>query len=683
MAGINRDALFCDETEEYRNPCEVDPGERIQIFFRTEKNGADAVYYIEKIGGDAKKIRMCLEKSDRMFDYYKLETIAGEEPIRYFFQIEKEEEVCFYNRLGPSDQAQEEYDFCIVLGFHVPDWVKGAVIYQIYVDRFCNGETSNDVEPGEYVYLGEQAEKVEDWNKTPSSMDVHRFYGGDLQGVWKKLDYLKSLGVDAIYLNPIFVSPSNHKYDCQDYDYIDPHLAVIKNDSAPLEEVNFSKGMGEKYVIRTADKENLEASNEFFSRFVKAAHEKGIRVILDGVFNHCGSFHKWMDAELIYQREGSYPVGAYVSKDSPYRNFFKFNNEDGWPNNDSYDGWWGHKTLPKLNYEESQELYEYIMKIAEKWVSPPYSVDGWRLDVAADLGRSSEFNHQFWNDFRKAVKKANPDAVILAEHYGNPESWLQGEQWDTVMNYDAFMEPVSWFLTGLEKHSDEERKDLYGNGPAFFEAMKYHMCKMHTPSLMAAMNELSNHDHSRFMTRTNRRVGRLLENGSRAAEEGISYGIFRQGVIIQMTWPGAPTIYYGDETGVCGWTDPDNRRTYPWGKENYELIEFHRYMTKIRHEYPAFRTGSVKALLAEQDVIAYGRFYKKNRGIVLINTGEKKTVFVPVWQIGIEDTEEMVRKMMTYEEGYNAGTVRYPVKAGMLEIEVPLRGALVFVSEAE
>ena len=150
-----------------------------------------------------------------------------------------------------------------------------------------------------------------------------------------------------------------------------------------------------------------------------------------------------------------------------------------------------------------------------------------------------------------------------------------------------------------------------------------------------------------------------------------------------MTWPGAPTIYYGDETGVCGWTDPDNRRTYPWGKENYELIEFHRYMTEIRNEYPVFRNGSVKALLAEQDVIAYGRFYRKNRGVVLINTGEKKTVFVPVWQIGLEDTDEMVRKMMTYEEGYNAGTVHYPVKAGMLEIEIPLRGALVLVSEAE
>ena len=198
---------------------------------------------------------------------------------------------------------------------------------------------------------------------------------------------------------------------------------------------------------------------------MEEVHKRGMRVIIDGVFNHCGSFNKWLDREKIYSNQGSYEPGAYESKESPYRSFFKFYNEDAWPDNGTYDGWWGHDTLPKLNYEDSPKLFEYIMKIARKWVSAPYQVDGWRLDVAADLGHSSEYNHKFWRDFRKTVKEANPDALILAEHYGDASDWLSGDQWDTVMNYDAFMEPVSWFLTGLEKHSERKDEHLLHNSP--------------------------------------------------------------------------------------------------------------------------------------------------------------------------------------------------------------------------
>ena len=151
------------------------------------------------------------------------------------------------------------------------------------------------------------------------------------------------------------------------------------------------------------------------------------------------------------------------------------------------------------------------------------------------------------------------------------------------MNYDAFMEPISWFLTGLEKHSERKDEHLLHNSQAFMCSMLSNMSRMQTGSLYAAMNELSNHDHSRFLTRTNRMVGRLYKpEDAENAEKGINYGTFRSGALIQMTWPGAPTIYYGDEAGVCGWTDPDNRRTFPWGKEDLELTEFHRYLTGIR-----------------------------------------------------------------------------------------------------
>lgn len=154
-------------------------------------------------------------------------------------------------------------------------------------------------------------------------------------------------------------------------------------------------------------------------------------------------------------------------------NYFHFYDENQWPDNGTYEGWWGHDTLPKLNYEGSEDLYRYILEIGKKWVSPPYNADGWRLDVAADLGHSPEFNHQFWRDFRKAVKSANPDAIILAEHYGDASSWLQGDAWDTVMNYDAFMEPISYFVTGMEKHSDAYEPGAQGDSERFENAMRY------------------------------------------------------------------------------------------------------------------------------------------------------------------------------------------------------------------
>ena len=498
---------------------------------------------------------MHVEERDGGFDYYEAEVTAGKETMGYFFEIVAGQIRCYYYRNGVFPEQQEEHLFNIVPGFSTPEWAKGAVMYQIYVDRFFNGDPANDVLTGEYFYIGESSVRVEDWNKPPAVMGVREFYGGDLQGVMDKLDYLQDLGVEVLYLNPIFVSPSNHKYDIQDYDHVDPHIGVIvKDEGELLHPEDTDNKHATRYICRVTDKVNLEASDQLFIRLVEEIHKRGMRVILDGVFNHCGSFNKWMDRECIYEDQEGYEKGAFVSEDSPYRDFFHFEDRYHWPYNDSYDGWWGHDTLPKLNYEQSPILYQYILDIAKKWVSPPFNADGWRLDVAADLGRSNAFNHQFWKDFRKAVKEANPDALILAEHYGNAEGWLQGDEWDSIMNYDAFMEPVTWFLTGMEKHSDEFREDLYGNGTYFFEAMSYHMAAFLMPSQMTAMNELSNHDHSRFLTRTNHKVGRLSHLGSEAAEEGVCVPVMREAVVIQMTWPGAPTIYYGDEAGAVSYT---------------------------------------------------------------------------------------------------------------------------------
>ena len=434
------------------------------------------------------------------------------------------------------------------------------------------------------------------------------------------------------------------------------------------------------YQKRTTNKENLEASNRFFCHLVEEIHRRGMRVILDGVFNHCGSFNKWLDREHIYEHQEGYEKGAYVSKDSPYHDFFNFTeNEDAnWPYNGHYDGWWGHDTLPKLNYEGSEKLEEYILSIGKKWVSSPYHADGWRLDVAADLGYSNEYNHHFWKKFRKAVKEANPEAIILAEHYGDPGEWLGGDEWDTVMNYDAFMEPVTWFLTGMEKHSDEERTELWGNAQYFMDSMKHHMAAMKMSSLQVAMNELSNHDHSRFLTRTNHMVGRTAALGPEAANKYVSIPVMKEAVVMQMTWVGAPTIYYGDEAGVCGFTDPDNRRTYPWGKENKELLEFHKEMIRIHKSYRAFRTGSLRMLYGEQDVIAYGRFTDEEQCIIIVNNrSELATVTVPVWQTGLPKEGALRRLMYTYDGGYTMEHEEYLIRDGEIVLNMGKHSAIV------
>ena len=674
---MNKAALFCDGTEGYVYPPEPKENELVTFRFRTAKDDVDRVGLVTS----ADTYVMEKECTQGEFDYYTFETRLGEEPFRYCFEVQSGTEKYYYGRCGISREILEYYNFVVVPGFSTPDWAKGAVMYQIFTDRFYNGDKSNDVETNEYYYIGDYSRRVTNWDKYPANMGVREFYGGDLQGVMDKLDYLQDLGVEVVYFNPLFVSPSNHKYDIQDYDYIDPHYGKIVDDGGEvLPDGVTDNSQATKYKKRTTGLKNLEASNELFIKLVEELHRRGMKVILDGVFNHCGSFNKWMDRERIYEGEADYEPGAYVSADSPYRSYFRFFKEgpENWPYNGNYDGWWGHDTLPKLNYEDSVKLENYILYIGRKWVSPPYNVDGWRLDVAADLGRSNEYNHEFWQKFRRAVKDANPNALILAEHYGDPSDWLKGDEWDTVMNYDAFMEPVTWFLTGMEKHSDEAREELLGNIDNFIGSMAHHMSNMLTPSLQVAMNELSNHDHSRFLTRTNHMVGRVEHLGPEAANEYVNKAVMREAVVMQMTWVGAPTVYYGDEAGVCGFTDPDNRRTYPWGHEDQELIAFHKEAIRIHKEHPALKTGSLKILDGEENILSYARFKGHDRIIVVINNrSERAEVKVPVWEAEIPIKCRMKRLLYSYKDGYTTEYEEYLVEDGEVVANMGPHSALV------
>lgn len=673
---LNKKAIFSDGTADFVSPCEPRVYETVTIRCRVGKDEAE---YVKAMVDEVPYI-MHLEKSTEYFDIYAVSFPLEDHPVSYYFRVETAKETLICNRQGVVSDVNPYFNFCLIPGFHTPDWAKGAVMYQIFVDRFYNGDKTNDVVDGEYTYIDEHVTQVRDWNKMPASMGVREFYGGDLQGVMDKLDYLQDLGVEVLYLNPIFVSPSNHKYDTQDYDYIDPHYGVIVEDGGDvLAADDRENAHATKYIKRVVNMKNLEASNAFFAKFVEEVHRRGMKVILDGVFNHCGSFNKWLDREKIYDKDESYEKGAFLQEDSPYHDFFYFYPDGSWPDNTHYDSWWGNDTLPKLNYEGSERLEQYIHGVARKWVASPYCIDGWRLDVAADLGHTPEYNHKFWKGFREAVKRENPEAIILAEHYGDPSTWLDGTQWDTVMNYDAFMEPISWFLTGMEKHSDARRNDLRGNASAFFGSMTDYGARFTTPSALVAMNELSNHDHSRFLTRTNHVVGRTAFAGPQAANYGVNLAVMRQAVLMQMTWVGAPTIYYGDEAGVCGWTDPDNRRSYPWGKEDHELIRFHKEMIRIHKDYEVFSTGSLLYLHAENNLIGYGRFSEKEQAFVLVQVeGEEREVEVDVWRLGVANGSRMACMMYTCEEGFDMAARMCRVENGKVKVEISKNGAVLW-----
>ena len=671
---MNIESIFSDETSDYISLQSLKDGHEIRIQIRVFKDDKPEILLVNYFDGSESKMEK-LRSSD-YFDYYYVD-LSDISYLKYYFKIIEGGNTLFYTRFGVTDYLKEDTLFEYNKDFSLPEWAKGALMYQIFIDRFNRGDETNDVVDDEYIYIGLPVKHKENWNEYPSNFDVGYFYGGDLEGVLQKLDYLKDFGVEVIYFNPLFVSPSNHKYDTQDYDYIDPHIGRIVDDAdGILGEFDSDNKNATKYVKRVTSKKNLEASNELFIKLVEEAHKRNIKIIIDGVFNHCGSFNKWMDKEGIYKRaDEGYPLGAFWSKESEFRSYFNFIG-------DAYDGWWGHDTLPKLYYENSKKLVDEILRIGKKWISPPFNVDGWRLDVAADLGYTREFNHEFWSMFRNVIKGVNKDALILAEHYGDPSFWLDGKCWDGVMNYDGFMEPVSWFLTGLEKHSDREDMSLKGNSELFFMMLKNALGKMHYDAALVSMIQLSNHDHSRFLTRTNGIVGRIGTYKSEDASEGVILEVMRQAIMMLVSLPGAPTVYYGDEVGVCGFTDPDNRRTYPWGNENLELLEYHRYMNRWHRLRKELKYGSLIKLISKDSIVGYARVFKDSISVIIIHSGkDRKRIDIPLYLTGMRDNAAISRVIYTGTSGYNVGIVTYFNDNGHLSMEIEPDSGYLLVSE--
>lgn len=465
--------------------------------------------------------------------------------------------------------------------FATPNFLKGGIMYQIFPDRFFNSKTPKKNVPKSRV--------MRDWGDTPfwkeeqmNGIWNNDYFGGDLKGIEKKLSYIADLGVTCIYLNPVFESHSNHRYDTADYEKIDSMLG---------------------------DENDLK-------NLCKVAEEKyGISIILDGVFSHTGCDSRYFNMYNHYD-----DIGAYNSKESPYFSWYKFIN---WP--DEYHSWWGIKLLPEV-IEEDEEYRNYICGengILKKWLR--CGIAGYRLDVADELPDI------FLDDLRKCVKSENENAIIIGEvwedatnkfAYGQRRKYLLGEELDSVMNY-PFADAILNFVR-------------YANGNAFFNAVLSIIENYPPQVLNVLMNHIGTHDTERAITRL---AGENPDGHDRAWQfehntlsefdylKGIS--MMKIASLIQFTLPGVPSIYYGDEIGMQGMKDPFNRGCMAWDKPNEELLKWYKRLGQIRHSSKAFIDGDFEKLYCDGGVIAYSRSSEGDNILVAINnSNEQKRIFV-------------------------------------------------------
>ena len=465
--------------------------------------------------------------------------------------------------------------------FLTPNFLKGGIMYQIFPDRFFNSKTPKKNVPKSRV--------MRDWGDTPfwkeeqmNGIWNNDYFGGDLKGVKKKLSYIADLGVTCIYLNPVFESHSNHRYDTADYEKIDSLLG----DENDLK--NLCKVAKEKY---------------------------GISIILDGVFSHTGC-----DSRYFYMYNHYDDIGAYNSKESPYFSWYKFIN---WP--DEYHSWWGIKLLPEV-IEEDEGYRNYICGengILKKWLR--CGIAGYRLDVADELPDI------FLDDLRKSVKSENENAIIIGEvwedatnkfAYGQRRKYLLGEELDSVMNY-PFADAILNFVR-------------YANGNAFFNAVLSIIENYPPQVLNVLMNHIGTHDTERAITRlagenpdAHDRTWQFEHNTLSEFDYLKGISMMKIASLIQFTLPGVPSIYYGDEIGMQGMKDPFNRGCMPWDKPNEELLKWYKRLGQIRHSSKAFIDGDFEKLYCDGGLIAYSRSSEGDNILVAINnSNEQKRIFV-------------------------------------------------------
>ncbi len=569
------------------NYCYALNDDTIVIRFRTAKDDVKGIklIYGDKYKWDQEhhKQEMMLERSDESFDYYAcmVKTDKLNFRLSYIFKIKGSKKTYYYSEWGTQKHIDSKelhlhffnFPYLNKIDVHtIPAWVEDAVFYQIFPERFRNGNTDND------------PETLEDWET--GIPERENFFGGDLEGIIEKVDHLSELGINAIYMTPVFKSTTNHKYDTTDYFQIDPHFG----------------------------------SKETLKKLVKVCHSKGIKVVLDAVFNHCGyMFDKFRD---VVDKGGK----------SPYYDWFYIKE---WPidfENMNYETFGFEPKMPKLN-TGNPEVIDYLLEVATYWIKYA-DIDGWRLDVA------NEIDHTFWRKFRTAVKQVKEDAYIVGEIWHNAQPWLLGDQFDGSMNYPFTRACLNYFAWNE------------GSPESFANMINTNIVRYTHQANMAMLNLLDSHDTPRFLTEAKGNVDAL-----------------KMAALFQMTFEGAPSVYYGTEIGMEGENDPDCRRPMRWNTDvwNQDLYAYYKKIIQIRREYPEMRKGSI-AFLEHGSVLMYKKSYDAGKAarlesLIMMNRDDR------AHEVKVEIAVDEVEDLLT-------GQV-FKAKKGKLSIEIPPRRAYV------
>lgn len=424
-----------------------------------------------------------------------------------------------------------------------PYWVQDSIFYHIFPDRFANGDTAND------------PPNVQKWGSPPT---IWGFQGGDLRGIIQNLDYILELGVNALYLNPIFLATSNHRYNTSDYFQIDPRVGTLAD----------------------------------FHALVDSVHKNNMRIILDGVFNHCGrGFFAFLDV-LENGDKSAYKDWFYIKQ-------YPLDAYDGGGDAQNYIGWWNHKSLPKLN-TGNPKVRNYIFSVARYWIEQ--GSDGWRLDVPNEIDDDG-----FWEEFRHVVKSANRDAYLTGEIWDVNPRWANNTHFDGLLNYPV-KDALAAFLQGRE------------NAVQFSQRIDALVKAYPRENLFAMFVPLDSHDTERFKTLVGRDNSKL-----------------KLAFLFQMAFPGAPAIYYGDEIGMDGGKDPDSRRAFPWRESTWdlELLQWVRLLVSVRKRTPTLRRGEFVPIQAEDGLYAFARTLGEQNILIVMNaSGQERRVEIPCATLG-------------------------------------------------
>lgn len=547
-------------------------------------------------GGEL-KVDMRKASIEHGFVYWECPLRMDENRMCYHFYIVSGEQIFFYTQREITTYLPEHsYDFQLVADYVQPAWVKHAVFYQIFPERFCNGDPGNDVRTGEYSQDGYPSIRMENWEAKPLTYEEGHcldFYGGDLQGIQQKIPYLKELGVTALYLNPIFYAQSCHKYDCLDYFHVDPHFG----------------------------------GDQALADLSKALHENGMKLILDISINHTGTAHRWFNRDGLYFEKTE---GAYNNPNSVERSYYFFE-----PDN-SYHGWWDLESMPTLNYT-SDALREIVYRgensALKKWLKAPYSIDGWRFDVADVFARNGrvQLAHTLWPEIRKSIRQENEQAYILAEDWGDCAQYLQGSEWDSPMNYYGCGRVIRSFYGEpdlfMMRHPVLSRMKSNMTAEDLEHRVMQHLAKLPFALWQNQFNLFDSHDTSRFHTNPQ-----------------ITDADFRGAALFQFLLVGAPSIYYGDEAdadGIYG-TNEGCRYPMPWSKpfQNGEKYRLYHRLAHLKKEHAALSEGGMKFLYAHGDVFAIARFWGEDILVgVISKSDEEETIRLPLGAAGGREPE--------------------------------------------